>query len=386
LWEKTGMKILFIVHDGDTGGATTPILETIDALAGKDFSFAALVPQPGSLSAALTQRGVPWKALPLPLWTSTKGRRRFRNMWDNWQAVPAVVNAVRAIAPDLVLSNSATIGLGSMAAAHLGIRHVWWLQEFVWEDHQLAFDFGWKLTGWLMDQRSVLALVPSKAIGAKWAPYIGPHKQVLIDYHIKDLPSAADAPAFKPAGAFHLVLAGSLNPQKGQMDAIDAMGRLHTRNVHLHLFGTGGRGYSARLRARADTLGLNEQVHFHGHVDGVGARLQKANAILITSRCEGLGRITIEAMRSGVPIVATNAGGIPELIESGRTGILYPPGDAAALAEAIEHLIASPQYAAGLGAAAKQWASQRYGAAQFAEAIEAALRRADATQTAPRTR
>jgi glycosyltransferase involved in cell wall biosynthesis len=380
------MKILFILHDGDTGGATTPVLETIDALAGKGFSFAALVPQPGSLSAALSQRGVPWKALPLPLWASTKGRRRFRNIWDNWKAIPAIVNAMRAIEPDLVLSNSATIGLGSMAAAHLGIRHVWWLQEFVWEDHQLAFDFGWKLAGWLMDQRSVLALVPSKAIGAKWAPYIGPHKQVLIDYHIKDVPPTADAPEFKPAGAFHLVLAGSLNPQKGQMDAIDAMGRLHTRNVHLHLFGTGGRGYAGRLRARAETLGLDEQVHFHGHVDGVGARLQKANAILITSRCEGLGRITIEAMRSGVPIVATNAGGIPELIENGRTGVLYAPGDAAALAEAIEHLIASPQYAAGLGAAAKQWASQRYGAEQFADAIEAALRRAEATEAAPRTR
>jgi glycosyltransferase involved in cell wall biosynthesis len=386
LWEKTAMKILFVLHDGDTGGATTPVLETIDALAGTDFSFAALVPQPGSLSAALSQRGVPWKALPLPHWTSTKGRRRFRNIWDNWKAIPAVVNAVRAIAPDLVLSNSATIGIGSMAAAHLGIRHVWWLQEFVWDDHQLAFDFGWKLTGWLMDQRSVLALVASRAIGAKWAPYIGPHKQAPIDYHIKELPSAAEAPAFKPAGAFHLVLAGSLNPQKGQMDAIDAMGRLHTRNVHLHLFGAGGRGYTARLRARAGTLGLDDQVHFHGHVEGVGARMQQADAILVTSRCEALGRVVIEAMRSGVPIVATDAGGIPELIENGRTGILYPPGDAAALSEAIEHLIASPQYAASLGAAAKEWASQRYGAAQFAAAIEAALRRADATEIAPRTR
>jgi glycosyltransferase involved in cell wall biosynthesis len=314
----------------------------------------------------------------LPPWTSTKGRRRFRNIWQNWRALPAVVDAIRAAGPDLVVSNSATIGLGGMAAAKLGLRHVWWLQEFVWEDHQLAFDWGWKLTGWLMNRHCVLALVPSKAIGAKWLPYIGAHKQVPIDYYIKEQPVAADAPAFKPAGGFHLVLAGSLNPQKGQMDAIDALGRLRTSNVHLHLFGTGGRGYAGRLRTRAETLGLDEQVHFHGHVDGVAARLRQANAILVTSRCEGLGRVTIEAMRSGVPIVATDAGGIPELIEHCRTGMLYPPGDAAALAEAIEHLIASPQYAASLGAAAKAWVQPRYGNDQFTQAIETALRRAAA--------
>jgi len=379
------MKILFVAHDGDLGGATTPIVETIDALEDRGFAFAALVPQPGTLSAALDRRGVAWQALPLPHWTSTKGRRRFRNMWANWRAIPAVVNAIRAVAPDLVVSNSATLGIGGAAAAAAAIRHVWWLQEFVWEDHRLAFDFGWRFTGWLMDQRCVLALVPSKAIAAKWAPYIGPGKQVHIDYHIGQSPPCT-APPFKPAGGFHAVLAGSLNPQKGQMDAIDALGRLHTSDVHLHLYGTGGRGYAGKLQARAETLGLADRVHFHGHVDGVAARLQQANAILVTSRCEGLGRVTIEAMRSGVPIVASDAGGIPELIEHGRTGMLYPPGNSAALAEAIEHLIASPLYAAGLGAAAKIWASQRYGQAQFADAIEAAFKRAAATGLAPGTR
>ena len=379
------MKILFVLHDRDLGGATSPILETIDALQGRGFTFAALVPQAGTLSAALTQRGVPWKALPLPHWTSTKARRRFRNIWANWRAIPAIVNAVRAIAPDLVVSNSATIGIGGAAAAATSTRHVWCLQEFVWEDHRLAFDFGWKFTGWLMDQRCVLALVPSQAIGTKWAPYIGAHKQMHIDYHIKTSPPCT-APPFKPAGGFHAVLAGSLNPQKGQMDAIDAMGQLHTSDVHLHLYGTGGRGYAGKLQARAETLGLADRVHFHGHVDGVAARLQQANAILVTSRCEGLGRVTIEAMRTGVPIVATDAGGIPELIEHGRTGMLYPPGNARALAEAIEHLIASPQYAASLGTAAKAWASKRYGEAQFADAMEAAFRRACATDTPLRTR
>jgi glycosyltransferase involved in cell wall biosynthesis len=375
MWEKTGMKLLFVAHDGDLGGATTPIVEAIAALAPRGHTAGAILPREGTLAPALAKLGVPWAVLPVPQWASTKGRRRFRNLLANYRALPALVLAIEKFDPDMVVSASATIGIAGPSATNARVPHMWWLQEFGREDHNLEFNLGDRATAWLMRRHCTGAIANSNAVADKFAAFVGRERISRVDYYIKPIPPAA-APPFKPPGAFHMVLAGSLNPQKGQADAIEAMCRLRTRDVHLHLFGSGGKGYTARLRERAETLGMEERVHFHGHSDGVVARMAQADAVLVTSRCEAFGRVTVEAMRTGVPVIGTDAGGTRELIEAGRTGLLYPPGDAAALAEAIEHLIANPQHAAALGRAGKAWADPRFGEAQFADALEAALRRA----------
>jgi glycosyltransferase involved in cell wall biosynthesis len=169
-----------------------------------------------------------------------------------------------------------------------------------------------------------------------------------------------------------MALVGSLNPQKGQVDAIEAMGKLVAagRDVRLFFYGTGGRGYTARLRARVSALGLSDRVEFCGHVADVSARMAQADAVLVTSRCEAFGRVTVEAMRAGVPVIGSASGGTVELIEDGRTGLLYPSGDANALASAIARLVDAPDFARRLADAGRNWASPRFGAAQFADALQ----------------
>jgi glycosyltransferase involved in cell wall biosynthesis len=366
------MKILFVSHQGDLGGATTPIVEAIDALSPRGHSFAALMPEAGSLAAALDARKVPWTTCPIPPWCSTRGRRRFRNIVASFRALPAVRAAIRAAGADLVISNSIVIGVAARACTELELAHMWWLHEFATEDHNLAFDWGEYFTARIAARSCVRAFANSDAVAAKFARWFGADRVGRVDYHIA-AQAPGVAPAFEPAGAFHLVLVGSLNPQKGQDDAIAALGQLAAagRDVHLHLYGTGGRGYTARLKAQAEAAGIAARVHFHGHVGDVPARMAQANAVLVTSRCEAFGRVTVEAMRAGVPVIGTDAGGTPELVAPDRTGLLYPPRDAGALAACVGRLIDEPGFAMRLAEAGREWATQRYGERQFADALEA---------------
>jgi glycosyltransferase involved in cell wall biosynthesis len=94
-----------------------------------------------------------------------------------------------------------------------------------------------------------------------------------------------------------------------------------------------------RLRQAARAAGVGGRITFLGHRDDVPALLAEADVFVLPSRSEASPNSVIEAMAAGVPVVATTVGGIPELIEHGRSGLLVPPDDPAALAAAIVRLL-----------------------------------------------
>jgi len=99
------------------------------------------------------------------------------------------------------------------------------------------------------------------------------------------------------------------------------------------------------LQARAARLGIAERVFFAGWRDDVPAWLSALDVLAMTSITEGLCTTILDAMAAGVPVVATAAGGIPELVADGQTGYLAPVGDVAAIARHLEHALADPEQA-----------------------------------------
>lgn len=371
------MRLLFLSHQGDLGGATSAMVEGIEALVARGHRVAVWMPQAGSMIPALDRLGVAHEVIPFPSWVGTKGRGRWKTIWRNWRAIPVLAKRLERAKPDLVITNTMAVGVGAIAADGVNLKHVWWIHEFGAEDHGLEFAVGDKQAGRVMTRTTNRMIVNSDAVREKFKRFYPAERIERVYYRIDPAP-ATDAPDFAPAGAFHLALPGSLNPQKGQGDAIAALATLTAqgRDAHLHLFGEGASGYAERLRAQARAGGVAERVHFHGHVRDLGARLAKAGAVLVTSRCEAFGRVTVEALRAGAPVIATDAGGTRELIHDGATGLLYPPGDGDALAREIARLMDDPALAAKLGQAGRDWAASRFGAAEFADALEAALTRA----------
>ena len=86
----------------------------------------------------------------------------------------------------------------------------------------------------------------------------------------------------------------------------------------------------------------------------------------VCSRAEAFGRVTVEAMKCGVPVIGARAAGTAELIKDGQTGLLYQPGNVGDLADTIEKLISNGEMRARLAEAARRWAHETFSRARFA--------------------
>jgi sugar transferase (PEP-CTERM/EpsH1 system associated) len=103
----------------------------------------------------------------------------------------------------------------------------------------------------------------------------------------------------------------------------------------------------------AGELGLTERVRFLGEVRDVPALLGRASMFVLPSRSEGISLTILEAMARGLPVIAAKVGGNPEVVESGRTGLLVPPEDAAALSAAMLRMAGNPEEADLMGRAGR---------------------------------
>ena len=137
----------------------------------------------------------------------------------------------------------------------------------------------------------------------------------------------------------------------------------------------GHEGYAERLRRRVVDLGLGGRVHLLGNRDDVPEILAGVDVLVhVPSAPEPFGRVVAEAMAVGKPVVAANAGGLPEIVEDEVTGLLVPPGDPSACAAAVTRLLADPALRARFGAAGRRQAEQRFDPAVHAERVMAAYR------------
>jgi glycosyltransferase involved in cell wall biosynthesis len=160
-----------------------------------------------------------------------------------------------------------------------------------------------------------------------------------------------------PDGATTVVLPGRLTAWKGHAVLIEALARLPRRDVIAVLVGSdqGRHRYAAALVHQAQALGVADRLRLVGDCDDMPAALMLSDVVVHAStQAEAFGRVVIEAQAMARPVIAADLGGPVETVEHEVTGLRVPPGDAAALAEAIARMLAlSPDERAALGAAAR---------------------------------
>jgi glycosyltransferase involved in cell wall biosynthesis len=137
--------------------------------------------------------------------------------------------------------------------------------------------------------------------------------------------------------------------RNGVDDLLDAIALLEPGRYQLEIVGTGP--YEAALRERVRRLGLEGVVRFTGWLEPgeVARRCREADLFTLAPWVESFGNAFVEALASGLPIVASTAGGIPELVEHGRHGMLVAPRRPRELAHAISYLAADPRLRAEIG-------------------------------------
>lgn len=135
-----------------------------------------------------------------------------------------------------------------------------------------------------------------------------------------------------------LITVSNLVPGKGHRFLLEALSLAKKQTDGLSLTVVGDGTLREELESLVEYLGLQDSVCFVGHQENPLCFLQNSDVALCPSFSEGLPNVVLEAMAAGLPVIASDVGGIPDLIKSGRTGLLVPPGDKAGLVDAIETL------------------------------------------------
>jgi glycosyltransferase involved in cell wall biosynthesis len=205
-----------------------------------------------------------------------------------------------------------------------------------------------------------------------------PPEKLLVHRYGVETDAAEGAIPPDGQGNPYILFAGRFVEKKGIEFLIEAMRRLERegRSLRLELIGDGV--IAAELKRAASAL---KSVSFPGWLPNAELRVRMRGALAVcvpsveasSGDAEGLPNVVLEAMAAGVPIVATHHAGIAEAVEEGRTGLLVPSGDAAALAAALRHLIENPGMAHAMGAEARRVALDRFDAMTQSRRLETIL-------------
>lgn len=147
-----------------------------------------------------------------------------------------------------------------------------------------------------------------------------------------------------------IISVGRLREEKGHAELLRAFALVRT-NIEADLVLVGDGPQFSTLRALARDIGVEGSVRFTGELPDVWPQLAKADVFALPSHHEALGIAVLEAMAAGLPVVASNVGGVPELVRDGKSGYLVPPKDAEALAAKLYELLSNPSLARSMGEA-----------------------------------
>jgi glycosyltransferase involved in cell wall biosynthesis len=225
-----------------------------------------------------------------------------------------------------------------------------------------------------LDQLNLAVAKP----GAVVPSGVDPHGEVVYDGISSGTPPLADGTPM--TGPLRIAIVGRLASWKGQHIFLEAASKLVEAGVDANflLAGTamfGEDDYVAELHAQVERLGLKEKVTFLGHVDPIEAFLPTISILVHASTSpEPFGQVVIEGMAAGIPVVATDGGGVKETVVHGETGLLVPMGNAQALADALRMLIDRPELRAKLSTKGRQRVLRHFTASITARKVERVYR------------
>jgi len=167
---------------------------------------------------------------------------------------------------------------------------------------------------------------------------------------------------------------GRLESQKNPLLLVQAFAALNNPRIHLIMLGEGS--LREQLAAYIREHGLERRVHLLGKRNEVPECLAASDVFVLSSNWEGNPLAVMEAMAAGLPVVGTAVGGVPELVESGRQGILVPPGDCAAFTDAMRTLLNDPEKRTAMANAAQAHATAAFNVERMAQGYESIYRAA----------
>lgn len=343
---RDSLRVALVVTRSDVfGGAVVHVRDLASGLQGLGHEVRVFIGGRGPMLAMLRDAGVDAVAIPAL-------QRAIRPDRD----VRALANLVKALAawrPDLLHAHTAKSGLlARLVAATRSLPcvytpHAWPFLDGVPRMHQQAYLRIEQAAGRL--PASVINVCRYEERVALERGVGVARRHFVVHNGVPDVPDDLRAdPRRQPP---RLVVVARFERQKDHITLLRGLPSLHTREWQLDLVGDGPTR-SACERAVA-SAGLSDRVRFLGEVHDVATRLAGAQVLILPSRWEAMPLTLLEAMRAGLPVVATDVGGVGEAVVDGVTGLLVPRGEVMTLAAALARLVDDPELRVRLGAAGR---------------------------------
>ena len=357
------MRILYVIDSMTKDGAESQLLKTLERLPAEQYEVSVI------LSRAEGERVSELAALScVREVTALTGEGRRMKLLEKAFALGGIVNAMQ---PDIVHSwlwySNFLCGL----SRKFGLwRRIPFIASQRGDYHARYGKFRLWLTEKFIYNTADVLLTNSAQIGRQlYQRY--PNKQIFSIPNLLELPTEAWSQQRRDTPQEKLIVSvGRFAPEKGHRYLIEALNLLSPQDVVWRCTFLGDGELETELRALAAKHGLSDQVTFPGFCEDVFAVLLEADVFVLPSLHESSPNALIEAMGVGLPCIASDVGGIADLVEDGENGIRVPPGDSEALAAALHRVLVAPDFATELGRNARATIQQKFDSAESMRKLE----------------
>lgn len=331
------IKIVFFTHYTELYGANKSLINLIEGLISiYNVEVLLIAPTSGKIIELALQKGINCDQIAFhnevyfgkSKWsTFCKGIFKFL---CNWFIVIKYASKLRDY--DIIHSNSSATLIGAYFSYKLRKPHVWHIREFGWEDYKMKYYFGDRyFKYWANKADAVIAI--SKAIYKKrMAAASVRHKNIIFNGVIfeNEIESkfSVEKEIDRLGSKVIFAIVGLISAEKNQIEAIEAFTLLqqYENNAELWIVGAGAEEYIAELKLYIVKKGIVGKIKFIGFVDNISSIYESINCLVMCSKHEALGRVTIEAMGKGITVIGYNNGGTAEIITDNYNGLLYSDG------------------------------------------------------------
>lgn len=372
------VRALFISHSADCYGAVRSLLDILENIDRERFQPYLMCPRAGPLVDKAKSLGVEVLHIKRFRWTkmSVISPKFMYNMLGNCWSALRVAAAIVQRKVDVVYTNSAEVLAGALAAKLCGVKHIWHVREEVSKstgpfkiiralsNHVIANSCATR-NRFPLRERERITVVYNGFRAVRFRSSIEAREELREKYGISD-------------GEQAISLIGSINERKGQREMASAFPLILDRYPNAKLIFCGER-FAKNGSYEQEVLGIlkghkvEAKVLFLGFREDVSEVYAITDVIVVPSRYEAFGRVIVEAMLCGIPVVATKVAGIPEIIDDQRSGILIPSREPRILANAVLSLFEDPGKMRRIGGEGRRSAQQRFSVEQMIHGIEGVL-------------
>lgn len=320
------LHVAFFTHYSELFGANRSLITLVEGLSTLGYRITVFCPEYGELTDYLDTITVAYNVVQFPWFFSEQSKEtptaqeRLASIHENLLLAAQFCQKNEV---DLIYSNSSVTDVGLIVARMLNKPHIWHIREFGDLDYNIFPDTGSSVFSWLL-RLSEGRIFISKSLGSYFYDRYGVTGKViyngiysdqeLYDFHRRKAPRINSPITF--------VLAGLIHRTKGHDVAIHALSKVLEKHPDTQLI-IAGRGETAWISELLRLHNIENSVTLIGYVKDPADIFLNADVTLMCSRYEALGRVTIESLACGTPVIGRNSGGTPEILTDQYNGLLY---------------------------------------------------------------